>query len=82
VTCNADLPAERLDDVAPLSPPAAKVVEDSLRAGRLSARGLHRVRRVALTLADLEGRSGALAEASVCTALQLRAMPQLVGSAP
>ena len=81
VACNADLPAERLDEVAPLSPPAAQVLEEALRSGRLSARGLHRVRRVALTLADLQGRTGPLCESSVCMALELRATPQLVGSA-
>ena len=81
VACNADLPAERLDEVAPLSAAAAAVLEDSLRSGRLSARGLHRVRRVALTLADLQGRSGPLGEPPVCMALQLRATPQVVGFA-
>jgi len=50
------------------------VLEDHLRAGRLSARGLHRVRRVARTIADLEGTDD-LGEEHVCTALELRAEP-------
>jgi predicted ATPase with chaperone activity len=38
----------------------------------LSARGLARIRRVARTLADLEGRDGALTEEDVATALEMR----------
>jgi predicted ATPase with chaperone activity len=41
----------------------------------LSARGLHRVRRVARTLADLDGRSGMIEEEDVCAALMLRSDP-------
>jgi magnesium chelatase family protein len=81
VVANADLPADRLDEEAPLSGVAAVVLEESLRAGRLSARGLHRVRRVARTLADLGGRPGPLSEADVCLALQLRAEPSLLAVA-
>lgn len=79
VGCNAELPAERLDEVAPLGPAAEAVLETSLRTGRLSARGLHRIRRVALTLADLQGGEGPLSEGAVCMALQLRALPPLAG---
>lgn len=81
VTANAHLPATRLDDVAPLGGPAAVLLEEGLRSGRLSARGLHRVRRVALTLADLGDRSGPLSDADVCLALQLRADPSLLAVA-
>jgi magnesium chelatase family protein len=81
VRANADLPATRLDDEAPLSGAAAVILEDSLRSGRLSARGLHRIRRVALTLADLGGRPAPLSEADVCLALQLRAEPSLLAVA-
>ncbi|HEX3621270.1 MAG TPA: YifB family Mg chelatase-like AAA ATPase [Acidimicrobiales bacterium] len=73
VDCNARLPAARLDEVAPLAPAAARLLEHRLRAGTLSARGLHRVRRVARTLADLAGNAGPLAEEHVCLALSLRA---------
>jgi magnesium chelatase family protein len=73
VIANAALPADRLDEVAPLSPAAARVLEYRLRQGSLSARGLHRVRRVARTLADLDGIEGPLDDAHVCGALELRA---------
>ena len=73
VRCNAELPASGLDALAPLSPGAARVLEHRLRAGMLSARGLHRIRRVARTIADLAGSSDPVAEEHVCLALSLRA---------
>jgi len=73
--CNAELPAHRLDELAPLDPAAAALLEHTLRAGWLSARGLHRVRRVARTLADLGGGAHQLGEEHVCLALSLRAEP-------
>jgi len=75
VRCNAELPAHRLDEVAPLDNAAAALLEHKLRAGCLSARGLHRVRRVARTLADLAGGGHLLSEEHVCLALGLRADP-------
>ena len=70
-------PLDALDELAPLSIEAAKLLEESLRAGRLSGRGLHRVRRLALTLADRDSFSGRLSEGHVALALQLR--PQSEG---
>ncbi|HMJ75746.1 MAG TPA: ATP-binding protein, partial [Iamia sp.] len=52
---NAAIPAKRLDQVAPLDGGAARMLEAALRQGRLTARGLARVRRVARTVADLDG---------------------------
>lgn len=75
VRANAELPVSRLDEVAPLTPAAAQLLEHRLRRGLLSARGLHRVRRVALTFADLEGGRGRVGEEHVCLALTLRAEP-------
>ena len=73
VRCNAELPATRLDELAPLTAGAARLLEHRLRSGLLSARGVHRLRRVARTIADLGGDSGAVAEEHVCLALSLRA---------
>jgi magnesium chelatase family protein len=73
VPCNASLPASTLDLTAPVEPAARRVLEVRLRQGRLSARGLHRVRRVARTLADLAGRPGAVTVDDVHGALALRA---------
>jgi len=72
VRCNAELPTARLDEVAPLDPGATSLLEHRLRTGTLSARGLHRVRRVARTLADLAECSH-VGEDHVCLALGLRA---------
>jgi len=74
VRCNAALDGSALDRMAVLGPAARRLAEHRLRSGRLSARGLHRVRRVARTLADLAGEGGAvLDERHVAAALELRA---------
>jgi magnesium chelatase family protein len=75
VVCNADLPSARLDDCAPLASDAESMLEGALRAGALTGRGLHRVRRVALTLADRDDHSGPIERVHVATALQLRTVP-------
>jgi magnesium chelatase family protein len=72
VRCNAEIPAEALDEFAPLSPDAAALLERRLRAGVLSARGLHRVRRVARTLGDLDGTGPVTEGRQVAEALHLR----------
>lgn len=70
---NALVPGTRLDELAPLERDARRLLAGLLAHGKLSARGLHRVRRVALTLADLEGAGPPLTEQHVGTALGLRA---------
>jgi magnesium chelatase family protein len=75
VRLNAELAAPRLDELAPLSRGAASLLEHRLRSGTLSARGLHRVRRVARTIADLDGAPREITEEHVCLALGLRAEP-------
>lgn len=75
---NAELPAPLLDRFAPLSPGARRLLERRLRDGRLTARGLHRARRVALTVADLAGHDGPLSEEQVLLALALRALGGVV----
>ena len=82
VRVNADLDADQLDRVAVLGPLARRLVEHGLRAGRLSARGLVRVRRVGRTLADLAGHDGAvLDEEHVAAALELRADTAVLAAA-
>ena len=63
---------DQLDVVAPLAPGARAVLRRELEVGRLSGRGLHRVRRVARTIADLDGAPDVVSEAHVATALRLR----------
>jgi magnesium chelatase family protein len=71
---NAEIPPERLDEVGPLSSAASRVLERELRQGRLSARGLHRIRRVARTVADLDASTGEIEDHHVYGALELRSL--------
>jgi len=75
VATNAGLSGAVLDLVAPLTPGASRYLADLLARGRLSARGLHRIRRVALTVVDLGGREPPIDESDVSTALGLRSEP-------
>jgi magnesium chelatase family protein len=75
VRSNSALPVSRLDQVAPLSEDATRLLEDVLRSGRLSARGLHRIRRVARTIADLDGAPPRIEAAHAAAALGLRVDP-------
>jgi len=56
VRTNADADGELLDQVATPDGPGQTLLTEAVGAMRLSARGYHRVLRVARTLADLEGR--------------------------
>jgi magnesium chelatase family protein len=75
VRTNAELTGRQLERCAPMSVPAAELVERALNSGRLSARGLRRVWRVALTIADLAGDSGALTAGHIASAFHLRSEP-------
>jgi magnesium chelatase family protein len=65
--------AERADssDETPMHPDGAELLAAKLRAGQLSARGLHKVARVARTVADLSG-DDQVGQAHVADALSLR----------
>ena len=69
---SAELTAAELDEHAPLDAASSGLLRAELEAGRLSARGYHRVRRVARTIADLAGAE-VIEEATVALALELRA---------
>lgn len=73
VRANAELAGPQLDQHAALTDGAAALLDSALRNGRLSARGLARVRAVARTIADLAGSCGPLAPDHVALALGLRA---------
>ena len=55
VRTNAEADGELLDQVATPDEPVKKLLADAAAAMRLSARGFHRVMRVARTIADLAG---------------------------
>ncbi len=78
VPTNAELPSGRLGELAPMSADATALAARQLRSGALSARGLHRVQRLALTLADLDGAGPMIQEPQVQEALQLRSPRELL----
>ncbi|WP_420453768.1 YifB family Mg chelatase-like AAA ATPase [Ilumatobacter sp.] len=81
---NAQLSARDLDELAPLTSGARTLLRAEIEAERLSARGYHRVRRVARTIADLavataDASAGgsveeatSIDEATVALALEMR----------
>ena len=72
VRANAQLHGRGVDAAVPLTDAATNVLESALRAGRLSGRGVGRVRVVARTIADLRGETRVDAE-HLALALNLRA---------
>ena len=73
IACNARIPANRLDELAPLDAKATALLRRRVAQSSLTARGLDRVRRVARTLADLQQIEGPVPAESAATALELRA---------
>ncbi len=71
VRSNAELPSSDLNEVAHLAPQAAALLERKFREGQISARGLHRIHKVARTIADLD-KSSAVSERHVAEAIHLR----------
>ncbi len=72
VRVNAELPGAALGELVPVTGQAEALLERRLRDGSLNARGLHRVRRVARTLADIDGVGEVVGEGHVAEALLLR----------
>jgi magnesium chelatase family protein len=56
-TTNATCPSGVIEEVAQPDAGGRKLIQDASEAMRLSARGFHRVMRVARTLADLDGQA-------------------------
>ena len=77
---NVQLSPPLLDQVAPLTPDARTLLEDAISNRRLSARGVHRVRTVARTIADLAD-SDSVGLDHLRQALLLRAGGSAVGDA-
>ena len=78
VAVNAQLAGSVLDQAVPLTSVAASIIEKQVRSGSLSARGLHRVHRLARTLADLDDSGPEVGESHVREALLLRCRRQLL----
>ena len=71
VRCNADLDGEALDRFAAPDAAGRALLTDAAGAMKLTARGYHRVLRVARTLADLDGEDS-IARIHVAEALSYR----------
>lgn len=78
VRCNAELTAKQLDEVAPLSVEASDHLHRELTSGALTGRGLHRVRTVARTVADLADGGTVIDADTIRVAVGLRVMPRTV----
>lgn len=76
---NSLIPAGQLDEFASISDAGRSMLKGALADGRLSARGLARVRMVARTIADLADED-TVSETSIASALALRARPVLFDS--
>ncbi|HEX7791529.1 MAG TPA: ATP-binding protein, partial [Afipia sp.] len=75
IRTNAEAPAAVLDDVARPDAQGLKLLRDAADTMRLSARGYHRVLRVARTLADLDG-ADTLTRLHLAEALSYRALAE------
>jgi magnesium chelatase family protein len=78
---NSMLTSDLLDEHAALTRAAMQLVRSQLERGRLTGRGYHRIRRVARTIADLQGDLGSVDEQHIAAALALRigVQPMLLG---
>ena len=74
---NAAIPPNQLDEFAPLTPAAKDVLRAALESGRLTGRGLTRIRTVARTIADLF-EVDHIDHDIAATALSLRACPSSI----
>ncbi|HWW49131.1 MAG TPA: YifB family Mg chelatase-like AAA ATPase [Xanthobacteraceae bacterium] len=72
IRTNAEAPAAMLDDIARLDAQSTALLRDAAETMRLSARGYHRVLRVARTIADLAGAER-IAHLHLAEALSYRA---------
>ncbi|WP_419848376.1 YifB family Mg chelatase-like AAA ATPase [Candidatus Poriferisocius sp.] len=79
---NSELSDDALEEFAPLDPEAKNLFRHAIAEGRLTARGFQRVRRVALTLADLGGHAPPLTGGIVAQALFMRTEPVTVAHDP
>jgi magnesium chelatase family protein len=70
---NAEAEGELLDSVATPEPAGAKLLTEAASTMRLTARGYHRVLKVARTIADLAG-SKTVARVHIAEALSYRRM--------
>lgn len=69
---NASVPVGSLEDFAQLASEAKQLLDQATATMNLSARGYHRLLRVARTIADLDGHEGAIGRTHLAEALSYR----------
>ena len=74
VRCNAQAGADVIETVATPERAGMRLLEDAAQAMQLTARGYHRVLKLARTLADLDGAE-TVARIHIAEALAYRALP-------
>ena len=74
IRCNAQAGADLIEQVAAPERAGVRLLEDAATAMQLSARGYHRVLKLARTLTDLDGAE-TVARIHIAEALSYRAMP-------
>jgi magnesium chelatase family protein len=80
VRTNAEAPAALLEEIAKADAQGQKLLRDAAESMRLSARGYHRVLRVARTLADIDG-ADKVGKVHLAEALSYRALAEDARSA-
>ncbi|MGZ4255797.1 MAG: YifB family Mg chelatase-like AAA ATPase, partial [Solirubrobacteraceae bacterium] len=79
-SCNGEMDARTVRRHVALEEPAEQALARAYSVGALSARGRHRILRVARTIADLEGHER-VSHQDLLTALGLRQQPDLASAA-
>ena len=72
ISVNAHTPPDRLDSIAPLTAEAKTLLNQAAEQMNLSARGYHRLLRVARTIADLDAASQQISKTHIAEALSYR----------
>ena len=80
VACNAAAPASLIEEIAEADASGLRLLPDAAERLRLSARGYHRVLKLARTLADLDGE-GSVKRAHLAEALSYRGAPDRAAAA-
>ena len=80
VACNAAAPASLIEEIAEADASGLRLLRDAAERLRLTARGYHRVLKLARTLADLDG-DGPVKRAHLAEALSYRGAPDRAAAA-
>ena len=80
IVCNARAPASLIEEIAEADDSGRRLLRDAAERLRLTARGYHRVLKLARTLADLDGE-GAVKRPHLAEALSYRGVPDRTAAA-